>query len=228
MKEDNITLKISEKAKNNKFIDCKVFGNVEVNGHNNIFFATKIYNIGKKYPKISISVIIAIISLFVEIYAEFFHNSNSQIEVKNSPNSINTIGQIGDNIITADSSRTLNDSQRKILKDLLLSKEPGKVAFKSKLFDREAENYANQLADAFKSSGWEIGLVAKDLLDDFDGKINVFKTGTSSPDGTNVYLVDSFPALDSAGILYKSEMPRIGSFGGNLQENTLYFEIGSK
>jgi hypothetical protein len=80
----------------------------------------------------------------------------------------------------------------------------------------------------FKSSGWEVAPVGRDLLDDFNGKINVFMTGSSSTSGIEIYNIVSIPAFDQAEISYKSGQPRIGSFGGSLQEHTLYLEIGSK
>jgi hypothetical protein len=153
--------------------------------------------------------------------------STNNIEVKNSPNSINTIGQVGNNIIYDNSGRVLSDAQKNIMRQVL-SENFGKVALISKVFDLEAKKYANQLSDIFKSAGWEVSPIREDLLDDFDGKINIFMTGTSSLSNTDVFTVASAPFFDKSNVPYVSEPPRIGSFGGSVQENTLYLEIGSK
>ena len=153
--------------------------------------------------------------------------STNNIEVKNSPNSINTIGQVGNNIIYDNSGRVLSDVQKNIMRQVL-SENSGKVALISKVFDLEAKKYANQLSDIFKSAGWEVSPIREDLLDDFDGKINIFMTGTSSLSNTDVFTVASAPFFDKSNVPYVSEPPRIGSFGGSVQENTLYLEIGSE
>jgi hypothetical protein len=53
-------------------------------------------------------------------------------------------------------------------------------------------------------------------------------TGTSSLSSTDVFTVASAPFFDKTKISYVSEPPRVGSFGGGVQEHTLYLEIGSK
>lgn len=151
----------------------------------------------------------------------------TSLDVNNSPSSINTIGQVGNNTIVGKSARFLSKDQKVILKNAF-SRTTERVVFMSKIFDAEAKAYAEQLSEPFVSAGWDVEApIRQDLLDDFDGKINIFKTGKNVSTDISVSLFEKIPAFDQAGILYESKIPRKGSFGGNLEEDTLYIEVGS-
>ena len=191
----------------------KIFNNPWIIGVGTLLIGTGIlyfvFGIGKTVPMIE-------------------NNTSTRMKVTGSPNSINTVGQVGNNTIVASSDRTLSSDQIDLLKHVL-SQSTGKVALKSKLFDSEAKNYANQLAEVFRLAGWQVGPNSHDLLDDFlNDEINIFMTGSDSTSSVIIYPVLRISAFDQAKIRYRSEQPRTGSFGGNLQEDTLYLEIGSK
>lgn len=54
MNDKHITLKITETAKGNQFVDSEIHGGVAVAGRDTLFLRTKIFNVYKKYQKISI------------------------------------------------------------------------------------------------------------------------------------------------------------------------------
>ncbi len=140
---------------------------------------------------------------------------------------INTINQIGDNTIVGTTQRGLSDAQKNILINAL-AKEPGKAGFITKIFDSEADQFASQLAQIFTTAGWKVSQTNKSLLDNFNGKINIFMTGAQSSNSTLIYHEFSIPSFDQANILYESIKPREGSFSGSLEPDTLYIEVGSQ
>lgn len=124
--------------------------------------------------------------------------------------------------------RILTSEQKDKLISILSSQKGGKVGFIVKIHDSESKNYAEQLLEAFKLAGWQVMPSRYDLLDDFNGKINIFMTGQKVAEDVSVFLVSAFMPFDQTGILYQSETPRVASFGGGIEENTLYLEIGAK
>jgi len=174
---------------------------------------------------------LAIIGLIFGAFS-FWQKNNLSQKVTDSPGSINTINQVGDNtvidntVIVDNLDRNLTPDQKSILKNTLKGSIED-VIFISKIFDPEAKKYADQLAEVFSSAGWNVvAPIHQDLLDDFNGKINIFMT-SSTTKNTIIYNL-SVPAFDQSGITYDSKVPRDGSFGGGLRENTLYIEVGSK
>lgn len=175
-----------------------------------------------------ITIIGIVVTILLAIIGWKFYSSQTSIQ-NNAQiiNSIQSIGQNGNNTIIGKTTRHLTESQKVILKNAL-SGAGERAAFMSKIFDPEAKIYAEQLSESFASAGWTIVAPLKlDLLDDFSGRVNIFKTGKSATTSLDVFLVEKIPAFDQAGISYESKIPRAGSFGGNLEEETLYIEVGS-
>ena len=62
------SIKITEKGKNNIFIGCNAFGEVEVAGKNNKFIKTNFFERAKKHPKITMIALIGLLASLITIY----------------------------------------------------------------------------------------------------------------------------------------------------------------
>ncbi len=166
------------------------------------------------------SIIVAIISGFFSFLSK--EKTGINVTAQNLSNIIQTVNQNGDNYINA--PRKLTNNQILSVDKFLREKPPGRVCFKIKIFDPEAKEYAQQLMEIFKNGGWDTSCqVDLNLLDDFQGKINLFKITSK-----NELELVKIPLFDELKIPYQSEPPRVGSYNGLEKNDALYIEVGGK
>lgn len=99
----------------------------------------------------------------------------------------------------------------------------GKISFIHRLMDGEGRDFAGQLASTFKASGWTVGTIAGNSLNDLPGKVTV---AISNPDlrGAADRLCDT---LNRAGIPCGGDL-RPNSLGGPLDLDVIYIIVGRK
>lgn len=167
-------------------------------------------------------VIVAIIGVLVTVY--FSQNTSIDQTVIDSPESINTVGQFGNNTIVIDNTyRRLTSDQELFLKNEL-RKSAGKVGFVSKIFDPEAANFASKLSNIFVDANWEVvGKLNPTLANSFDGDFVIFSKLELSTKADLVRI-----ALSKVGLLYSSKLIPDNWVSGNFMEDTIYIVIDSQ
>jgi hypothetical protein len=128
--------------------------------------------------------------------------------------------------------RVLTLAQREKLSSELSSYKQMKVGFSAKIFDMEAKQFAEQFSDVFKKAGWHVvEPINAQLLDDFDGKINLVlaATGNAQTDNdlTAIALTIS-KSIHDAGIPCEMRPIRQGSVGGQFDPGAIYLLIGAR
>ncbi|WP_341895429.1 hypothetical protein [Ferrovibrio terrae] len=135
----------------------------------------------------------------------------------------NIISEKKDTEIAALKPRTLSDTQRATLENILRSRV-GTVGFMSRLMDGEGIDYANQLAEVFRQAGWNVVSIAGNHLADLPGRV----TTAILDDATMLPIAEMVcQAFNEAGIICGGEI-RQGQLPGPLAPQTLYIVIGRK
>jgi hypothetical protein len=120
----------------------------------------------------------------------------------------------------------LSDDQQKRVKEELHSLVPKKIAFIYRLMDGDGKDFAEQLATIFKASGWEVGGIGGNSLNDLPNKVTVAINSRSGIELMTIAdrLCDS---LNRVGIPCGGEL-KPDTIGGPLEIGIVYIVIGRK
>lgn len=119
--------------------------------------------------------------------------------------------------------RTLSREQKTRLLQLLSVKSNFQIILVCRLMDQESANYAEEIAEVFRQSGWAVGPTNKSFLDNIESDAAVAVTNDSQREtANNIAMI-----LNSVGIKCGPEQIRENSISG-VQPDTIYLIIGSK
>lgn len=118
-----------------------------------------------------------------------------------------------------------NEQSQRLLK--LLASNKGKVGFFSKVFNDTSKEFAIKLSAIFKEAGWQIEEpINQTLLDDYDGRLNIFADGTNPSQVELANLIVN--ALNEVGIPIGPQPIRDNSFSGPFSKEAVYILVDSK
>ncbi len=121
--------------------------------------------------------------------------------------------------------RSLSSQQRIKLKEKLLAIENQNVVFVTRMMDSESADYANQIQDVFRDTGWAVGPMNASLLDDLPGFLTAAVSSDNNPEQRLNAVKDAFIY---AGVDFRSTSLREGSLSIKSQPNTIYVIVGRK
>ncbi len=121
--------------------------------------------------------------------------------------------------------RILSDAQKKRLIEKLKTYEGSKrIAFYSRMMDRESAGFADQLAQTFKDAGWDVGATNRSSLNDFPGFLSLFVVG-NPPKTLPSFVQLAFREIE---IDCHSENIKENSLSGLRDQDRVYVVVGSK
>lgn len=106
-----------------------------------------------------------------------------------------------------------------------LSTRKGKVGFIIRTFDGESADFAEEIATAFRSAGWEVVPTNRTYLDDSPGFLNILLTSKNLEETAN-FIIQSFKEINID--CHRGEKIREGSLSGVFQPGTVYVVVGRK
>jgi len=165
----------------------------------------------------------------------FFQKEGTDLVVNNSPASINTINQVGDNIINNNMDPTLiadlNALQPRILSAeqrsaliTQISKHKGRIGFYSKFMDGESADFVDSLSSAFVDAGWQVFPVNRSSTNDYPGYVNLFVTGERQRIAANFVC----NALTNISIDCRAEKMEEATMAGTRELDAIYVVVGRK
>ena len=119
--------------------------------------------------------------------------------------------------------RTLTFEQKRLLVKKLSIAKGRPVAVASRMLDGESADYADEIAQLFKETGWDVGPTNRSSLNDFPGFLSLFVTGDKLEREASI-IARSFQEV---GINCHSEKISEGSISGQLADR-VYVVVGRK
>jgi hypothetical protein len=121
----------------------------------------------------------------------------------------------------------LSSEQQKTLLEEIRAFPAGTIAFAYRVMDGEGKDFAEQLAEIFKSAGWSIGGIGGSSLNDLPGKVTVAIDAASS---TAEFLKSADRVCDAftrAGIPCGGDL-KPNTLGGPVEPGIILVVIGRK